>query len=129
MQAAAKQSTFRLRIFSIVLQATFILKHVTNPKAKRLLNAIAPGEPSPKCAACGTARLELLIDTSKASLDDLVNKVSVTAALTVSRSSQKALDNVASYNTVVAGDTYIYMSILASCLPSAERVGHQKTRC
>ena len=58
-----------------MLQATFILKHVTNPKAKRLLNAIAPGEPSPKCAACGTARLELLIDTAKTSLDDLINKV------------------------------------------------------
>ena len=70
------QTTFRLRTcLKHVLQATFILKHVTNPKAKRLLNAIAPGEPSPKCAACGTARLDLLIDTSKTSLDDLVNKV------------------------------------------------------
>lgn len=88
-----------------MLQATFILKHVTNPKAKRLLNAIAPGEPSPKCAACGTARLELLIDTSKTCLDDLVNKVSVTAALTLSRSSQKTLDIIAMHNIFFAGDT------------------------
>ncbi len=61
-----------------VLQATFILKHVTNPKAKRLLNAISPGEPCPNCAACGTARLELQIDTAKTTLDDLLNKVVMT---------------------------------------------------
>ena len=108
-----------------MLQATFILKHVTNPKAKRLLNAIAPGEPSPKCAACGTARLELLIDTSKTSLDDLVNKVSVTAALTFSRSLQKTLDIIASHNMFFAGDTLICVSYLALCLPSAEPIGHQ----
>ena len=66
-----------------MLQATFILKHVTNPKAKRLLNAISPGEPSPKCAACGTARLELHIDTAKTTLDDLLNMVSMEAELSV----------------------------------------------
>ena len=32
-------------------QATFILKSATNPKSRRLLNAVAPGEPSAKCAA------------------------------------------------------------------------------
>lgn len=68
---------------SYVLQATFILKHVTNPKAKRLLNAISPGEPSPKCAACGTARLELQIDAAKTTLDDLLNKVIMEAELSV----------------------------------------------
>jgi len=52
---------------------------VTNPKAKRLLNAISPGEPSPKCAACGTARLELVIDTSRTSLEDLLTKVAAPA--------------------------------------------------
>jgi hypothetical protein len=56
-------------------QATFILKHVTNPKAKRLLNAVSPGEPSPKCAACGTARLELQIDTRTTTLGQMLDKV------------------------------------------------------
>jgi hypothetical protein len=48
---------------------------VTNPKVKRLLNAVAPGEPSPKCPACGTARLELAINTEKTTLAHLVDKV------------------------------------------------------
>ena len=56
------------------MQATFILRRWTNPKNKRLLNAVAPGEPSPKCAACGTARLELAIDTQKATLELLLDK-------------------------------------------------------
>ncbi|CAL8466635.1 g6171 [Coccomyxa elongata] len=56
-------------------KATFIAKHVTNPKMKRLLNAVSPGEPSPKCAACGTARLELIIDTNKTTLSQLIDKV------------------------------------------------------
>ncbi|KAK9916527.1 hypothetical protein WJX75_003754 [Coccomyxa subellipsoidea] len=56
-------------------KATFILKHITNPKMKRLLNAVSPGEPSPKCAACGTARLELVIDTHTTSLGQLIDKV------------------------------------------------------
>ena len=67
-----------------MVQATFILKHVTNPKAKRLLNAISPGEPNPNCAACGTARLELLIDTAKTSLEELLTKVSLGAPLSCS---------------------------------------------
>lgn len=58
----------------VSLQATFILKHVTNPKAKRLLNAVTPGEPSPKCAACGTARLELLINTKTTTLGQMIDK-------------------------------------------------------
>jgi hypothetical protein len=55
-------------------QATFILKSASNPKAKRLLNAVAPGDPSPKCAACGTARLELHIDTAATTLAQLLDK-------------------------------------------------------
>ena len=55
-------------------QATFILKSATNPKAKRLLNAVAPGDPSPKCAACGTARLELHINTAATTLAQLLDK-------------------------------------------------------
>ena len=55
-------------------QATFILKHITNPKMKRLLNAVSPGEPSAKCAACGTARLELVIDTRTTTLGQLIDK-------------------------------------------------------
>ena len=92
-----------------MLQATFILKHVTNPKAKRLLNAIAPGEPSPKCAACGTARLELLIDTSKTSLDDLVKEASVAAALLFVAHHKRPWTS-AFYNMYSAGDTFMYVS-------------------
>ena len=60
-------------------QATFILKSASNPKAKRLLNSVAPGDPSPKCAACGTARLELHIDTAATTLAQLLDKARASA--------------------------------------------------
>ena len=42
---------------------------------KRLITAMELSEPSPNCIVCGTAQLQLTINTAKTPLQDFVDKV------------------------------------------------------
>lgn len=44
---------------------------------KRLITAMELTEPSPSCIVCGTAQLQLTINTAKTPLQDFVDKVNV----------------------------------------------------
>ena len=46
---------------------------------KRLITAMELSDPSPSCIVCGTAQLQLTIDTAKTPLQDFVDKVQASA--------------------------------------------------
>ena len=52
---------------------TWVLEHPNS--AGRLLQPESKGEPNPKCAVCGNARVELVCDTTKFTKGELIKKV------------------------------------------------------
>lgn len=60
------------RLKAKLLQMSYLQQIVSG---KRLITAMDLAEPSPSCIVCGTAQLQLTIDTAKTPLQDFVEKV------------------------------------------------------
>ena len=64
------------------------------PSGKRLITAMALGEPNPSCVVCGTTQLQLSIHTGATTLSTFIDKVSISSvSANINKEQHNLLDN------------------------------------